>query len=162
MINKINKVKFEKELMPLFDKVFFSSNEPFIIPAFQDEKEYNSFFYFIYHASIYKTISFIHNKKINFEEYLDIFKRYIYDETARGSTIIYYQKKPILKIEPYKNKDNVTTEAIFPLYKKLIDFDKDILSKIEKDKVSEKADSNNLTSDFDAKLGDVDLDFNDF
>lgn len=150
IVNAASKKKFKEDIVPLFDKVIFTSEKPFIIPLFKTKEEYNSYFYFIYHAAIYKTITFIQGYEIDFEDYTDIFKRYIHNETIHGSTTIYYQRKAILKISPHTNKDNSKTEAIYPLYKKLIEsdkdlftFDKDILSKIKKEKEKENSDYNN-------------------
>ena len=158
MLNEINNKKFEKELKPIFNKFKFSSDKPFILPSFQKKEDYDSYFYTIYHAAIYKTITFIQDFELSLEEYVDIYKRYIHKETVAGSTTIYYQNKAILKIEPYRLKDGNKTEAIYPLNTDLINFDKEVLSTVEK----EKEEIGEWNKDFNNKNIDDEIDFDDF
>ncbi len=157
MLNDINKEKFDKELKPIFEKFKFSSNEPFIIPSFKKKEDYEAFFYTVFHASVYKTISHIQDYDLNLEEYYDIYKRYISKETMNGQTIIFYQKQAIIKITPYTNKDGSKTEAIYPLHTDLINFDKNDLKNIK----NEKADIKKIEEDFNNQ-SEIDIDFDDF
>lgn len=157
--NKIEQDKFEKEVVPLFEKIKFSSNDPFLIPALKDQEEYNYLFYTIFHGAVYKTLLTIKNKKVfSYNEYMDLYNRCITTEVFGGETTIFYFKNPILKVSTYKDKiTNLTSEAIYPLYQKTIENDMNILNKIKKDEALNK-DIINASNNFSNENNDIDFD----
>lgn len=127
---KLNKEDFENELIPLFKKVYFSSNEPFLIPYIEDITEYNHFFNIFYHASIYKHLCFYRNLDLNYDEYIRLYNSTINTETYDGFTYVNYFSKPILKVGIYEDKEGYS-EAIYPLDEELVDKDVKALKLIE-------------------------------
>jgi hypothetical protein len=158
---EIDEEKFEKELLPIFEKIKFSSADPFRIPPLKNIKEYDSFFYFIFHGAIYKTLLTIKEKdKLSHSEYIELYERCITNEVFNGETTVFYHKEPILKISKYKDEaSGLTAEQIFPLYTQTIENDMNILSKIKK---QEESNQNFLDICDDFKNDDTDVNFDDF
>lgn len=162
---ELNEIVFEKEVLPLFDKFYFSSNEPFLLPHIDNKQEYDHLFNIIYHASIYKHLCFFKNFKLNYEEYSRLFNTTLSFETFDGFTYVKYLSKPIIKIGTYQNEDNSISNSIYPLNKKVIDNDIENLKYLEE--VEEQIESAN--NDFKSKNESVfegfeefDTDFEDF
>ena len=130
-VKDLNKEDFENELIPLFNKVYFDSDKPFLIPYLEDKTEYGHFFNIIYHAAIYKHLCFYKDLELNYEEYNRLFNNSITFETYDGFTYVNYFSKPIIKVGIYRDVDG-HAEAIYPLDKDLIKQDIEALALIEK------------------------------
>ena len=157
----ISEENFKKDILPIFEKIKFSSADPFQIPPLKDIKEYDSFFYYIFHGAIYKTLLTIKEKKsLLYSEYLEIYERCITNEVFNNETTVFYLQEPILKISKYKDEATVLiAEQIFPLFIKTIENDIDFLSKIkEQEKLNQKF-MNNCDN---FKNDNNDINFDDF
>ena len=161
----LNEKIFEKEVLPLFNKFYFSSDEPFLVPYISDKAEYDHLFNIIYHASIYKHLCFFKNFKLNYEEYSRLFNTTLKFETFDGFTYIKYFSTPIVKIGTYQDEDNNISNSIYPLVDEVIKNDIENLRILdEQDKQIESADEDFNSSNKSVFEGfdDFDTDFEDF
>lgn len=141
----LNEKTFEKEVLPLFNKFYFSSNEPFLLPHIDDKTESDNLFSIIYHASIYKHLCFFKNIKLNYKEYSRLFNTTLSFETYNGFTYVKYLSKPIIKIGTYTNEDNTISNSIYPLVEEVIQNDIESLK---------------LLDELDKQIKNADQDFN--
>jgi hypothetical protein len=157
--NNIKKDIFENEILPIFNKIYFADDSPFLIPYIEDKKEYNYLFNIFYHASIYKTLCFLKNIQLTYKEYINLFNNTINSKTFDGFTYIYYFNEAILKIGSYQDEDNLA-DAIYPLNDNLIKSDIQKISLIQEQK--NEIDSVKKNLDKNLSNEDFDVDFEDF
>lgn len=154
----LNEETFKKEVLPLFNKFYFSSQEPFLLPHINNKNEYDKFFSIIYHASIYKHLCFFKNIKLNYQEYLRLFNTTLNFETYDGFNYVNYLSKPIIKIGNYKNEDNTISNSIYPLNQEVINNDIENLKHL--DELEQQIE--NANNDFKSANNSVLENFNDF
>lgn len=155
---ELNEKIFKKDVLPIFNKFYFSSDEPFLIPHINNKAEYEHLFNVIYHASIYKHLCFFKNLQLNFEEYSRLFNTTITFETYNGFTYVKYFSKPIIKIGTYQDEDDNISNSIFPLIDEVIKND------IENLKILDEQDQQieNANKDFNSSNNSVFDGFEDF
>jgi len=158
----INEEKFKNEVIPIFEKIKFSSGEPFLIPPLSDPEEYNYMFYIFFHGAIYKTLLTIKNiDYLSYQEYINLCNRSISKELFNSITTISYFNTPILEISQYQDSETkLFSESIRPLFKQSIDNDIDFLNKLQQEDNKTK-DFMEVSDSFSKSEEDINFDFFD-
>ena len=120
--NSIDSRLFERELVPIFEKMTITVDVPFYIPSMSDINEYDSLFYNIFHGIVYNFFLKIEKKeRLTYDEYKYLYDSCIKVDVFNGEKTVYYGFSPIIVISNYNEKEtDRICEYITPIYENKI------------------------------------------